>query len=748
MKVVELKKKIPKFLILPLIVLLAFSIYSVIDRFDEKKALGKVEEYVNFTVCASNLIHELQKERGLSSGFLASKGKSFLNELEEQRKNTDQKMYLLNEKNHTFHKLTIENLNFFNKINEFRKDIDNNEAILSEIINYYTSTITALMIHVEGLIDLSHSGTHSVMIESYLALMQMKEYAGIERALISKIFAQGNISSKELYEFGELASAQEVYLKDFKHAANQKYIDIINSKESLEIFNKVEKNRDIIHQKNKKNDILAYMKELIVYMKFAHNNISEIEKQYTNLQTSIDKYKKFKNVSNQELKDLYIIKNVYSQYLLWAKKEKTKKNHKHNHDLDEILKTNYEAAKKALDDLKINIYASPEMWFNDSTNRIDFLKNLENKMVEDLYLFIEESKEKIIVKLIFQVIAATIILVVILVSIVLLRQLLEVGKMLNRAQENTRSSSFEYYIDDNIIFWSDEHYILLQVDKSFDPSLESFMKFIHPDDVEIFQKNIEKSIKQKKIVYFEYRIILQDSTMLNVRSSSEVIKYSIKGNPLIIVGTITDITESKKLQQEIIDTQKDVIFTMGAIGETRSKETGQHVKRVAKYSKLLYKLYGSSEDEAELLGMASPMHDIGKVGIPDDILNKPGKLTPNEWAIMQTHAKMGYDMLNNSDREILQVAATISLTHHEKYDGTGYPYGMVGEAIPIVGRITAIADVFDALGSDRCYKKAWELDKIINYLKEEKGKQFDSNLIDLFINNLDKFLEMRDKYND
>ena len=209
-----------------------------------------------------------------------------------------------------------------------------------------------------------------------------------------------------------------------------------------------------------------------------------------------------------------------------------------------------------------------------------------------------------------------------------------------------------------------------------------------------------------------------------------------------------DVTPLYDLYKEIEETQKEVVFTMGAIGESRSKETGNHVKRVAEYSKALAKLAGLSLEEAELLKQASPMHDIGKVGIPDAILNKPGKLDEHEWTIMKTHAKLGYNMLKHSSRPILKTAAIVALEHHEKWDGSGYPKGLQGEEIHIFGRITAIADVFDALGSDRCYKQAWELEKILQFFSEEKGKTFDPKLIDLFLKNIDLFLEIRNYFKD
>jgi len=207
-----------------------------------------------------------------------------------------------------------------------------------------------------------------------------------------------------------------------------------------------------------------------------------------------------------------------------------------------------------------------------------------------------------------------------------------------------------------------------------------------------------------------------------------------------------DITEQVHLNREIIETQKEVISTMGAIGETRSKETGDHVKRVAEYSKLLALKHGLRPEEAEQIKMASPMHDIGKVGIPDNILNKPGKLTEEEFEIMKTHAQLGHEMLKGSHQQLLQTAAIISLEHHEKWDGSGYPRGLQGEEIHIYGRITAIADVFDALGHDRVYKKAWPLEKILELFEEGRGKHFDPNLIDLFMANLDDFLAIKERF--
>jgi response regulator RpfG family c-di-GMP phosphodiesterase len=206
--------------------------------------------------------------------------------------------------------------------------------------------------------------------------------------------------------------------------------------------------------------------------------------------------------------------------------------------------------------------------------------------------------------------------------------------------------------------------------------------------------------------------------------------------------------ESALLSNEIEETQKEIIFAMGEIGEGRSKETGNHVKRVAEYSYLIAIGLGMDLEDADLLKIASPMHDIGKVAIPDSVLKKPGKLTDEEFDIMKSHTNIGYGLLKNSTRRILKTAAIVAHQHLEKCNGRGYPLGLKGEEIHIYGRITAIADVFDALGSDRVYKQAWELERILNLFKEERGEHFDPQVVDAFMEQLPHILQVREQYSD
>ncbi len=255
------------------------------------------------------------------------------------------------------------------------------------------------------------------------------------------------------------------------------------------------------------------------------------------------------------------------------------------------------------------------------------------------------------------------------------------------------------------------------------------------EDTKIIINNI-KNVKNKEYL---------NTKTINRPDELGEISYAIKEMSASIKHCICKIED---LNEEIINTQKEIIYTVGEIAETRSKETGLHVKRVAEYSKFLALKLGLPKEEAELLKQASPMHDIGKIAIADSILNKPGKLTFEEFEIMKTHAQLGFEMLKHSNKPILKAAAIISLMHHEKWNGTGYPNALKGEEIHMYGRITAVADVFDALGSDRIYKKAWEDKKIFELFKEEKAKHFDPKIIDCFFENLDEILKIRESLKD
>lgn len=197
---------------------------------------------------------------------------------------------------------------------------------------------------------------------------------------------------------------------------------------------------------------------------------------------------------------------------------------------------------------------------------------------------------------------------------------------------------------------------------------------------------------------------------------------------------------------ELQKTRLQIIQCLGRAAEYRDNETGLHVIRMSHYSRILALAAGFSTARAEELLNAAPMHDIGKIGTPDAVLLKPGALDGDEWAIMQRHVLMGAEILGEHDSPLLQMARTIALYHHEKFDGNGYPHKLAGAAIPIEARIVAIADVFDALTSPRPYKKAWPVAEAIALLEREKGKHFDPALVDLFIAHLPAVLEIKERY--
>ncbi|MGE4192854.1 MAG: HD-GYP domain-containing protein [Pseudodesulfovibrio sp.] len=191
-------------------------------------------------------------------------------------------------------------------------------------------------------------------------------------------------------------------------------------------------------------------------------------------------------------------------------------------------------------------------------------------------------------------------------------------------------------------------------------------------------------------------------------------------------------------------TRQEIIRRLGVAAEYKDNETGMHIIRMSAYCRILALAAGMDESAADILHSAAPMHDVGKIGIPDHILNKPGRLDPDEWEIMKTHTTIGAQIIGRHDHELLVLARSIALTHHEKWDGSGYPAGLSGENIPLEGRIVALADVFDALTSKRPYKDPWPEDRAVAYIKEQRGGHFDPALADLFVGCMDAVREIRE----
>ena len=206
--------------------------------------------------------------------------------------------------------------------------------------------------------------------------------------------------------------------------------------------------------------------------------------------------------------------------------------------------------------------------------------------------------------------------------------------------------------------------------------------------------------------------------------------------------------EVRKATFQIKERERETVIRLSKAAEYRDPETGSHILRMAHYSELIAQGMGLPQEDCELLLEAAPMHDIGKVGIADSILLKPGRLTPEEFEVMKQHAKFGYDILKGSSSRVLQSGAAIALGHHEKFDGSGYPGGLNGEAIPIFSRIVAVADVFDALTSERPYKKAWSIERASEHIQSSAGTHFDPHCVATFFSHWEQVRAIQQRFRD
>lgn len=309
-------------------------------------------------------------------------------------------------------------------------------------------------------------------------------------------------------------------------------------------------------------------------------------------------------------------------------------------------------------------------------------------------------------------------------------------------------------------------------------NLQILNEILQYDYTLLFAKDGQKGIELAKSQ--EPELILLDVMMpemtghqvCTVLKSDEKTKYI----PVIFVTALTDVIDEEKgfllgavdyitkpvsppivkariknhlslvNVNEVKATRLQIVQRLGMASEYKDNETGMHVIRMSHYSQTLALAIGHSSEAAEEILNAAPMHDVGKIGIPDHIIQKPGKLTSEEWEIMKRHPQIGAEIIGDHKSSLLRLAKSIAITHHEKYDGTGYPFQLKGEDIPLEGRIIAIADVFDALTTVRPYKKAWEVDAAVEFLKKESGTHFDPNLVEKFISVLPKILEIKKQW--
>ena len=329
-----------------------------------------------------------------------------------------------------------------------------------------------------------------------------------------------------------------------------------------------------------------------------------------------------------------------------------------------------------------------------------------------------------------------------LVNTILLEELVMQEGYNNFITFNSSMDAYNYALSNNVDVLITDYNMpelngidLLKLTKAIHPELVSIM-VTADNNSDMMIEALEEGITEfllKPIFPITFKLRLKN--ILEVKSALKLTKDFNK----------TLDAKIKKITEALKDNEFEILTVLSKAAEYKDPETASHIARVAHYSKLIAKKHGLSEEEQEIIFYASPLHDVGKIGISDAVLLKPGKLTPQEFNDMKRHSEIGASILGETNNPYLQAGNTIALTHHEKYNGEGYPQRLKGDDIPLYGRIVAIADVFDALTSIRPYKKAWSFEDATQLLIKEKGNHFDPSLVEHFIDSLN---EVREIYND
>lgn len=315
------------------------------------------------------------------------------------------------------------------------------------------------------------------------------------------------------------------------------------------------------------------------------------------------------------------------------------------------------------------------------------------------------------------------------------------------AQKITNLGSWKWNILTGEFECSDETYRIFGLEpQSIQPTYETFLGYLHAEDTLKVQQAIDYSIYNKTFYDLRYRIVISgEIKYVHGRGS---VYYNDKDEPLYMVGTIYNITETTEAYQELEKKEHEILQLLSRTAEYKNEERSNHVKRISNYAVYIAKQLNLSKNEQEILRFAAPLHDIGKVGTPDHILLKPGQLNEAEMKIIRDHTTLGGEILEDYRSTYLQAGHVIALSHHEKFDGSGYPFGLKGNDIPLYGRIVAIADVFDALTSNRPYKTAWSFEAAMDFMKSNAGNHFDPELIELFTRNVDEVYAIYSEYED
>ncbi|MEO1938087.1 MAG: HD domain-containing phosphohydrolase [Sulfurimonas sp.] len=591
-------------------------------------------------------MNDIQQERGLSSGYLGSKGQKFQHELLQKRK--DVKKSFQKFLRYCHHKKP-EYIQKFKDLETIRHSIDKLQLNTDFVFDYYTKLLSEIQHdYLQHAMSINDNRVKNIL-ESFTNISFMKEALGQIRGALNGALTQQKQNNQELLN-------RAIHAKGMHDTALYRF-EATTEYDFLKAFRAIEKSSDY-------QVIQTIVKEVFLYKK---------------LTTDIE----------------------------------------------------------------------PNQWYIITTHVINRLYAIQQKQLKLINSHIQEKTDSISITLIINVLVFMLFLIItVWLSLQLKHDIMKNVKLLSEYKNAVDRSSIVSKTDKRgKITYVNNKFCLISGYTKEELIGKPHNIVRHEDMSKDDFKNMWQTILAKKPWYGIVKNKKKDGSYYIVEATINPI-LNQHGEIEEFIAIRNDITDVIKLHEDLEHTQEDLIFRMGEIGETRSQETGFHVRRVAKYSELLARHYGLSDKQIKYLTTASPMHDIGKVGIADEILNKPGALTQKEWETMKKHAEIGYELFKNSKKPLLQTAAIIAYEHHEKYDGSGYPRGIKGEDIHIYGRITALADVFDALGSDRCYKKAWPDEKIFKLIKDESGKHFDPKLVEIFFEHLDEFLAIRDSYHD
>lgn len=328
------------------------------------------------------------------------------------------------------------------------------------------------------------------------------------------------------------------------------------------------------------------------------------------------------------------------------------------------------------------------------------------------------------------------------------------GKVMQQIADDIAVAEFDNPY--KALSWLSSHHVDLIITDYKMPGLDgvAFIKEVrklaHCENVPIMMITVvsEKQVRYEALDAGATAFLIRPIDQIECRTSCRNL-LKMHEQHLIIQDRAESLAEQvKQATQQIREREQETLIRLAKAGEYRDEETGNHVIRMAKYARIIAEQLGLDKTECDDIESAAPMHDIGKIGIPDGILLKPGKLDPREWEIMQSHTTIGYNILSNSQSKYMQMGAVIALYHHERFDGKGYPNGLHGTDIPLIARIVTVADIYDALVSVRPYKAAWPMEEAFAYLEKNAGTQLDSKCVDAFIARRPDVIQIQVKYAD